>query len=71
MENEEMIVKCQKPLFGNAFVFVYNESRTLEVYIPYTPQWEKWFGPRLKRYALAHMDGTELVIDRICRDRSW
>lgn len=65
-----MIVKVQKPLLGND-VLIYNRSRSVQILVPYTREWKKWFAGHLKRYAKAHLEGTELVIDKIAEDRNW
>lgn len=65
-----MIVKVQKPLHGND-VLIYNRSRSVQILVSYTIEWKKWFDGYLKRYAKAHLEGTELVIDKIAEDRNW
>ena len=68
-----MIVKCQKPLFttGCPTVLIYNKSRSIQQQTTYTREWQEWFGRKLKRYAQAKIEGTELVIGEVVEDRNW
>ena len=66
-----VIVKIQRPLSGDmSQAFVYNESRTIEMFVPML-QVIELFGDKLKVYWEATLVGTELQLIKEVEVHNW
>jgi hypothetical protein len=66
-----MIVKIQRSQFPRGLVLIYTKGMTYCWQGKMDPGVNKWMGRRQKAFAHAHVEGTEIVIDREAPWQDW
>lgn len=66
-----MIIKIQKSIYPPGRVLVYSKNKRI-CYLGKMPKAVKNFmNKKLKIYAYAHLENTQIVIDKIAPDQDW
>ncbi len=68
-----MIVKIQRsqPPTQSGLVLIYNKPRDIFWQGKIDAATDKWMGDEQKRFAVAHTEGSEIVIDRSAPWQEW
>lgn len=70
-----MILKVQRPLFSSTGdyteVLVYDETRCVDTFCPFTPELQKRFGERAKIFVDGSVVDGALEIEREVSSRPW